>query len=932
MKPKSLAWKAIDWRRFVVACAAYYAAIWLGRWALVSRITLRHTPVGITSFWPASGVMLGLMLLWGVESVAPAAFIVGFLASRGFTSWPVGLAISACNVLGVYIAVRLMQWHGWRESPRRLADLFLLLIYGCGLSPLLSGLPGVWLLQAGHYLSQTYQANVWIWWQGNCAGVLLIAPLILCVRLRPMHWIRWLELSLMLGGALRLNWVIFRDQFFFHHVPLPLPLIPFVFWAALRFGPGGVSGVGLISLGELLAQLHGPGLSPDDISRFNYYHLNILISVVAGLILTAVLGERDANRSQLLKFLRQYRMLFDRNLAAIFRTTPEGKLLSANPACETLLGYRSEELLGLTIPEIYVRPAERELFLARLRRDGLVSNFVVELRHKNGASRWVLENANWITEPGEPDCLEAIMVDVTDLHRAEQSLRESEERFRALAENSSDAFALLSPTGQILYAGPSTQRVTGYPIEDFAGRNSYDFVHPDDHAESQARQAWVLAEPGRRQNNTFRMRFADGAWHWVECHTVNLLHVPSVQALVVNYRDITERRGLEEQVRQTQKMEAIGRLAGGIAHDFNNLLTVISGQSELLLRRLPAASPESEKVAHIIAASKRAAGLTGQLLSFSRRQSFQTQILDLNPLLREIASLLRRLIGENIEFLIELEPGLPRLRADPSQIEQVVMNLVLNARDALPRGGRIRLGARAGARPEGADGAPGLELTVSDNGIGMDAAVQARLFEPFFTTKEVGQGTGLGLSTVYGIVRQLGGKLEVKSAPGAGSTFQILLPGLSESEAASMPAPPRSTAPAVPAISGAESTRTILWVEDQPEVLSLILDSLREAGYRVLAADTPAAALRLAESPDTRIDLLLSDLQMPGMDGRELARRLRRQRPDLPVLLVSGYDPPAAAAEEPDDSFGFLQKPFSPAGLLQAIQAVLPRGRAAGRS
>ncbi len=797
MKLNLHAWKAVDWRRFVIACVAYYLAVWLGRWAMISRVALHHIPVGISPFWPASGVMLGLMLLWGAEPVVPAALITGLLASLGYTSWPVGLAISLFNVAGVYIAVRLMRRFGWQEGPRRLADLFLLLIYGCGLNPLLSGIPSVWLLHAAHYLSGNFQAGLWTWWQGNCGGVLLIAPLILSVRPRPMHWIRWLELSLMLGGALRMNWIIFRAQFFFHHSLLPLPLIPFVFWAALRFGPGGVSSLGMISLGELLARVHGQALSPNDIYRFNYYQLNILISIVAALILVAVLGERDASRAQLLKFLRQYRMLFDRNLAAIFRTTPEGRLLNANPAFETLLGYRSEELIGLTMPEIYVRPSEREWFLSRLQRDGLVNNFVVELRHKSGASRWVLENANWIQEPGEPPSIEAIMVDVTDLHRAEQSLRESEERFRALAENSSDAFALVSPTGQILYAGPSTQRITGYPIEDFAGRNGYDFIHPDDKADSQAHLAWVLAEPGRRHCNTVRMRFADGSWHWVESHTVNLLHLPSVQALVVNYRDITERRSLEEQVRQAQKMEAIGRLAGGIAHDFNNLLTVISGQSELLLRRLPEASPESDKVAHIIAAGKRAAGLTGQLLAFSRRQSIRNQILDLTPLLREITSLLRRLIGENIEFLIELDPVLPHLRADPSQIEQIVMNLVLNARDALPQGGRIRLRARAAQPPAGAGGAHWLELSISDNGIGMDAAVQAHLFEPFFTTKEVGQGTGLGLATVYGIVRQLGGKLEVESAPGAGSTFQILVPGLLES-AFDPVAPPRLPPPILP--------------------------------------------------------------------------------------------------------------------------------------
>jgi signal transduction histidine kinase/CheY-like chemotaxis protein len=385
----------------------------------------------------------------------------------------------------------------------------------------------------------------------------------------------------------------------------------------------------------------------------------------------------------------------------------------------------------------------------------------------------------------------------------------------------------------------------------------------------------------------------------------------------------------EEQLLQAQKMEAIGRLAGGVAHDFNNLLTVIRGHADLLVRRLAEDSPHRRGVGEILKAADRAAGLTRQLLAFSRKQILAPKVLDVSAVVADLGSMLTRLIGEDIELVIRMPEGLGRVKIDPGQLEQVMMNLAVNARDAMPHGGRLVLEASNVRREPGplvgTDEVPAGEyvmLAVTDNGCGMSREVLARVFEPFYTTKPRGQGTGLGLSMVYGIVRQSEGRITAYSEPGVGTTFKVYLPRVAAVE--EVPAPP-----AVSRRSVQGRGETILVVEDEAPVLGLITETLTEGGYRVLPALDGPTALQIAATHGGQIHLALTDMIMPGMNGKEVALELGRLRPGLPVLYVSGYSDVGIVHDgRLDEGVMLLQKPFSPVDLLERVRDLLDRGSA----
>jgi nitrogen-specific signal transduction histidine kinase/CheY-like chemotaxis protein len=390
--------------------------------------------------------------------------------------------------------------------------------------------------------------------------------------------------------------------------------------------------------------------------------------------------------------------------------------------------------------------------------------------------------------------------------------------------------------------------------------------------------------------------------------------------IIGSVQDVTERRLLELQLREAQRLESIGRLAGGVAHDFNNLLTVILGFTETLLDGLPAEDKRRASAEQIRAAGRRAADLTQQLLAFGRRQVLQTQVFDLNAVLTEMRDIIQRLVGEQIEVASSAGASRCLVKADRGQIEQVILNLVLNARDAMPAGGRLGIVIGDPAPVAGKQAkAPGrwLQFAVSDTGTGMSPEVQAHIFEPFFTTKEVGEGTGLGLATVHGIVTQTGGRIEVESAAGEGTTFRVFLPCAADEAGREEVAP----AP-VPFESGGEET--LLLVEDESAVRGIIAEALRRRGYRVIEAADGDQAIDAAHGHAGVIHLLVTDLVMPGMTGRELARFMTHDRPGLRVLFISGYSDeraePRGAEGVPE---GFLQKPFTPVVLAHQIRQVL---------
>jgi PAS domain S-box-containing protein len=510
-----------------------------------------------------------------------------------------------------------------------------------------------------------------------------------------------------------------------------------------------------------------------------------------------------------------------------------------------------------------------------------------------------------------------------DRRRAEKALHAREERFRALLENGSDVTALVGTDGIFQYVSGPVRRILGRAPEDLVGQSAFGLMHPEDAAAMRPKIEHALAHPGERVTATYRMRHEDGSWRFLESMVVSHRHNPAIRAIVMNSRDVTERHLLEEELRQSQKMEAVGRLAGGIAHDFNNLLAVMLGYTTLTQSRAADAAVVTRNLEHIRTAAERAASLTRQLLTFSRKQVLMPRVLDLDTVVGELSTMLERLIGEDIQLVTEIAGARGRIRADRSQMEQVIVNLAVNARDAMPQGGRLDISLR-GVTVDGAGEAGALRpgryarLDVRDNGVGMDAETMDRVFEPFFSTKEHGKGTGLGLATVYGIVKQSGGHISVESSPGQGTVFRIWLPEVQDEVAETAEAPSRPEAP--------RGSETILLVEDEEAVRSLLLEVLTGSGYHVLVAASGAEALKVSRAHGGAVDLLLTDVVMPGIGGREVATVLAAERPGLRVLFASGYTAEAIARQGVlEAGLDLIHKPFTPDALLQRVRERLDR-------
>jgi two-component system cell cycle sensor histidine kinase/response regulator CckA len=543
---------------------------------------------------------------------------------------------------------------------------------------------------------------------------------------------------------------------------------------------------------------------------------------------------------------------------------------------------------------------------------------------KAGAADY-LSKANVSVETLERAVRHAFAIHEQERQRrqAEEALRASELRFRALVENSSDGLLLIDREGRVTYTTPSSERHLGWKPEEMIGRSVFDFLDPEDRGTVGVRMAEALRHPGRVVTAEGRILHADGSSRIMEGVAVNRLTDRSVRAIVLNVRDLTERRRLEDQLRQSQKMDAVGQLAGGIAHDFNNLLTAILGYCRLILDDVTLDNPLRTDLEEIRLAGERAAALTRQLLAFGRRQMLQPQIVDINTIVHDLEKLLRRLIAADVELVTALAPGLPPVLVDPASIEHVLMNLVVNARDAMPHGGRLLIETASvdldesyAAGHAGVVAGPYVELAVSDTGEGMDEATRARIFEPFFTTKEQGRGIGLGLATVYGIVKQSGGHIWVYSEPGHGTVFKIYLP---RAEATKI-------TPKAESVQAAEKTtgwETVLLVEDENAVRALAREVLRRHGYVVLEARHGVDALRLAERHPDDIHLMITDVVMPHLGGRELAERLAAVRPKMKVLFMSGYTDQAVMHRHLAPGSAFLQKPFTPESFARKVRSVL---------
>jgi PAS domain S-box-containing protein len=613
---------------------------------------------------------------------------------------------------------------------------------------------------------------------------------------------------------------------------------------------------------------------------------------------------------------------------AIIGNDLDGMIRSWNGAAERLYGYPAREALGKHVSLIVPQERRSELaaILDRLSRGERVPAFETEGVRRDGTRLQISLALSPVRDAsGQVIGTSAIARDVTERIRMEAAVRDMAERLEDISAAGPAVLYTRRLEGEAFAPSWISSNVTamfGYTVAEAMDPEWWTaHVYPEDRADSLARAAALLATGSLAQE--YRFLRQDGSVVWVR-DEARLIRDPTGRAThaVGAWMDITERRALEERFLQAQKMESVGQLAGGVAHDFNNLLTVITGTVDLALAGLREGDPLAADLREIQQAARRGAALTQHLLAFSRRQVFQPQILNLNDLLADLEPMLRRLLGEEIALLTIGAPDLGNVRADPAQMSQVVLNLVVNARDAMPKGGSLTLETTNVALDEayarrhpGVTPGPFVMLAVTDTGVGMDQATREHAFEPFFTTKPAGQGTGLGLATVYGIVKQSGGSIWVYSEPGVGTTFKIYLPRVGG--VASKPSPAKLDPPA-------RGTETILLVEDEASLRDVARRMLEAAGYTVLTCGSPGEALLVAERFEGPIHLLITDVVMPAMRGPELAARVTRLHPETRVLYVSGYTANAIVQEgELKEGVQFLSKPFDSATLARRVRQVL---------
>jgi two-component system cell cycle sensor histidine kinase/response regulator CckA len=620
----------------------------------------------------------------------------------------------------------------------------------------------------------------------------------------------------------------------------------------------------------------------------------------------------------------QFRLFFELGNAGMAIISPEKKFVELNQEICKLLGYSRDDLRSMAwtdishpddqAPEHFERILSGEMDAYSLekrvvRKDGssLHANISIKaLRDSNGSLTNVI----------------VVLHDVTTRSMAEQALRRSEERYRDLIENAHDMIYTHDLDGNYTSMNAAVEYIAGYTPEDVLSMNIRDIIMPDELPRVNEMISRKL-QGGRVTNYELNIRAKDGRTITVEVNTRIVYRDGEPVGIQGIARDITGRKNLEEQLLQAQKLESVGRLAGGIAHDFNNMLTAINGYSDLALRRVGVDGTIRGYLEEIKKAGERSALLTNQLLAFSRRQILHPQMITVNDVINDTMNMLKRMIGEDIDLVTHLKPTAGSIKFDPGQLGQVLMNLAVNARDAMPDGGKLTIEtSNIFIDPNYASTHVGLLpgayvlLSVSDTGTGMSSEVQEQIFEPFFTTKAVGKGTGLGLATVYGIVRQSGGGIFVYSEPGHGTTFKIYIPRVADEH------PAEEEPEITPKL--AIGSETILLAEDEELVRSLSRQVLESCGYHVIEASDGIEAMEILEKDTGSVDLLITDVIMPRMGGRELSERLRLTRPELPILFASGYTDEAVVRHGVlDSNINFLQKPFTLDDVARKVRDLL---------
>ena len=541
-----------------------------------------------------------------------------------------------------------------------------------------------------------------------------------------------------------------------------------------------------------------------------------------------------------------------------------------------------------------------------------------------------LERARLIRENRDyQENLEQKVVEQTKtLQQKHQELKNSEEFFRGIIENSSDVVLIINDAFRVIYESPSHTRIFGYSPGQIINKSFLNYAHKDDKDEIESMLHSIKAIPGQVENIKFRFRHSDESWRNVEGTATNLLMITSIKGFVINIKDITESMELQKQLSQAQKMESIGTLAGGIAHDFNNLLTVINGFSDFILMKLKENDLFHREISAIRKAGDRAKHLTRQILAFSRKEVYQPKIISINDVILDFNKMINRLIGEDIKIEINLLPNIPDIKADTSQIEQILINLIVNARDAINQKtekasekkitietNQMYLDKSYAVKHLGSKEGLYVSFDVIDSGIGMTEENIQRIFEPFYTTKEKDKGTGLGLSMVYGIVKQNDGDIIVTSTPGIGSAFRILWPIAVEK--------PDTDTKEKAHESKLTGKGTILLVEDDEQVKNFACAALKTFGYSVYTAQNGREALELVKKRNIMVDLLFTDMVMPDMNGNELSEKLKKLIPDIRVLFTSGYDANTSKKGALEKDINFLHKPYSINVLAKKVKEVI---------
>jgi PAS domain S-box-containing protein len=617
---------------------------------------------------------------------------------------------------------------------------------------------------------------------------------------------------------------------------------------------------------------------------------------------------------------RRYRTLFEESRDAIYVSAIDGTLIDFNQSMLTLFGYAREEMTQLNAEALYLDPVDRRAFREMIERHGVVRDFEVRLVDKDGRVMDCLINSTpQIDEQGEVVGYKGAIREITDQKQAGETLRKERDFSEAATGSLPGLFYLFDDQGRFLRWNRNLERLTGYSAKQIAEMSPLDFFVGEDRKTIEDGITEVFDKGQTTAEVDLVARDGTKTPYFF---TGELVVLDGRRCVVGTAIDLVERRRLETQLRQSQKMEAIGRLAGGVAHDFNNVLTVILSNSEMLAGQLSPEDPRRQELIEIRDAAQRAATLTRQLLAFSRKQVLKPRVLSLNAVVVTLEKMLRRLIGEDIELVTVLQPDLCPVEADPGQLEQIVMNLAVNARDAMPEGGSLSIETGNAEVDEvfarkHFPMVPGryVMLVVCDSGAGMDAETQRHIFEPFFTTKPRGRGTGLGLSMVYGIVKQSGGYIWAYSEPGLGTTFKIYFPRVEGARGDAEAAVSESSSP--------PGRETILLAEDEDSVRRLARRILEEAGYIVLEAREATEALTISEGWHGPIDLLVTDVVMPELNGRELAERLSVLRPGIQILYISGYTDHDVLDGIVGPGNNFLQKPFTPESLASKAREAL---------